>query len=91
MFQDDHRRGRGLHPIKRVVKRLGQGAGKALLDAAKAAAPRLILRTFAANTRAQKFYRREGFAETGRGGGADNEEGLPDIAYEWRAIREAAA
>ncbi|UWQ23928.1 GNAT family N-acetyltransferase [Leisingera aquaemixtae] len=69
----------------------GQGAGKALLDAAKAAAPRLILRTFAANTRAQKFYRREGFAETGRGGGADNEEGLPDIAYEWRAIREAAA
>ncbi|WP_264212684.1 GNAT family N-acetyltransferase [Leisingera thetidis] len=69
----------------------GQGAGKALLDAAKSASPRLTLRTFSANIRAQKFYRREGFAETGRGDGADNEEGLPDIAYEWRAAREAAA
>lgn len=69
----------------------GQGSGKALLDAAKSAAPRLTLRTFAANTGAQKFYRREGFAETGRGCGAGNEEGLPDIAYEWRGCREAAA
>lgn len=69
----------------------GQGAGKALLDAAKSSAPRLTLRTFAANTRAQKFYLREGFAETGRGDGSGNEEGLPDIAYEWQAKREAAA
>ncbi|MEW2912703.1 GNAT family N-acetyltransferase [Leisingera sp. JC11] len=69
----------------------GQGAGKMLLDAAKAAAPRLILRTFTANERAQKFYQREGFSETGRGDGTNNEEGLPDIAYEWRAAREAAA
>ncbi|UWQ73892.1 GNAT family N-acetyltransferase [Leisingera sp. M658] len=69
----------------------GQGAGKALLDAAKAAMPRLTLRTFAANEMAQRFYRREGFAETGRGDGTDNEEGLPDIAYEWRSHLEAAA
>jgi len=69
----------------------GQGAGKALLDAAKADASRLILRTFAANTRAQRFYLREGFAETGRGDGSGNEEGLPDIAYEWCSAREAAA
>ncbi|UWQ61793.1 GNAT family N-acetyltransferase [Leisingera caerulea] len=69
----------------------GQGAGKALLDEAKSSAPRLTLRTFAANIRAQKFYQREGFAETGRGDGTGNEEGLPDIAYEWRAKQEAAA
>ncbi|WP_323777803.1 GNAT family N-acetyltransferase [Leisingera sp.] len=69
----------------------GQGAGKALLDAAKAAAPRLVLHTFAANTRAQRFYQRQGFAETGRGDGASNEEGLPAITYEWRSCQEAVA
>lgn len=69
----------------------GQGAGKALLDAAKAETFRLTLRTFAANEGAQRFYRREGFSETGRGDGMDNEEGLPDIAYEWRTEQEVAA
>ncbi|NVK15661.1 MAG: GNAT family N-acetyltransferase [Rhodobacteraceae bacterium] len=69
----------------------GQGAGKRLLDAAKAAAPRLVLNTFAANTMAQRFYLREGFAEVARGDGSGNEEGLPDITYEWRAVQEAAA
>ncbi|KIC36705.1 MULTISPECIES: GNAT family N-acetyltransferase [unclassified Leisingera] len=69
----------------------GQGAGKMLLDAAKAASPRLSLRTFTANGRAQRFYQREGFTETGRGDGLNNEEGLPDIAYEWRTAPEAAA
>ncbi|MEX0301500.1 MAG: N-acetyltransferase family protein [Leisingera sp.] len=69
----------------------GQGAGRALLDAAKTAVPRLTLNTFEANIRAQRFYRREGFAETGRDDGSNNEEGLPDITYEWRAAQEAAA
>ncbi|OED50609.1 GNAT family N-acetyltransferase [Rhodobacteraceae bacterium (ex Bugula neritina AB1)] len=69
----------------------GQGAGKALLDAAKAASPRLVLNTFRANTRAQRFYLREGFTETGRGDGSGNEEGLPDISYEWRKLQEASA
>ena len=68
-----------------------QGAGKALLDTAKAAVPRLTLRTFAANEMAQRFYRREGFAKTSRGDGTGNEEGLPDIAYEWHSSQEAAA
>lgn len=69
----------------------GLGTGKMLLDAAKTAAPHLTLRTFAANAGAQKFYLREGFAETGRGDGSGNEEGLPDIAFEWRAAQGAAA
>lgn len=63
----------------------GRGIGRALLDAAKAAQPHLTLRTFQANEGAQRFYLREGFAETERTDGARNEEGLPDIAYEWRA------
>lgn len=63
----------------------GQGIGKALLDAAKAAVPHLTLWVFQANNGAQRFYLREGFTETRRTDGSRNEEGLPDIAYEWRA------
>lgn len=61
----------------------GRHVGHQLLDDAKARAERLELQVFQANTRAQKFYSREGFCETGRGDGAGNEEGLPDIAYVW--------
>lgn len=39
--------------------------------------------TFVANTGAQSFYRREGFAEMRRTDG-DNEEHLPDILYRWQ-------
>lgn len=63
----------------------GRGIGKVLLDAAKAVAPHLTLWTFQANEGAQRFYLREGFAETGRSDGSRNDEGLPDITYEWRA------
>lgn len=61
----------------------GLGIGKALLDHAKVnAAGELLLWTFVANTRAQRLYQREGFAEQRRSDG-DNEEGLPDILYRW--------
>ncbi|MFW8635544.1 GNAT family N-acetyltransferase [Cribrihabitans pelagius] len=73
----------------------GLGVGAALLSAAKSATPRLRLRTFAANSRARAFYRRQGFVQTSQGDGSGNAEALPDIAYEWRAargiLREAAA
>lgn len=69
----------------------GQGIGRALLTAAKAAQSRLVLHTFQANLGAQRFYLREGFAECARGDGAANDEGLPDIAYEWTANAGAAA
>lgn len=62
----------------------GNGHGKALIDRAKALRDRLQLWTFAANKSAQRFYAREGFSEAARTDG-DNEEGLPDIRYEWRA------
>ncbi|MEO1795661.1 MAG: GNAT family N-acetyltransferase [Pseudomonadota bacterium] len=61
----------------------GAGLGHRLLDHAKCLRAELRLWTFVANTRAQSFYLREGFSEVARTEG-DNEEGLPDIRYEWR-------
>ena len=60
-----------------------QGHGRALLDHAKARADRLSLWTFAANREARAFYAAEGFVETARTGG-ENDEGLPDVRLEWR-------
>ena len=63
----------------------GLGHGKALVDLAKAASEgRLGLWTFQANVRARQFYLREGFVETRRSDGAGNDEGLPDIRFDWR-------
>lgn len=61
----------------------GRGFGRALLADAKAASPRLVLRTVEANEAAQRFYHRQGFIEVERGDGSANEEGLPDITYHW--------
>jgi ribosomal protein S18 acetylase RimI-like enzyme len=63
----------------------GQGIGRELLGAAKAASTQLKLYTFQANTGAQRFYLREGFTEVQRSDGAGNDEGLPDIEYHWSA------
>jgi GNAT superfamily N-acetyltransferase len=62
----------------------GRGVGKRLLDHARKEARKLNLWTFVANTGAQRFYQREGFVEVRRTDG-DNEEGLPDILYQWEA------
>ncbi|MDJ1008784.1 MAG: GNAT family N-acetyltransferase [Paracoccaceae bacterium] len=64
------------------LARTGRGLGRAFLDLAKARHDRLELWTFVANTRARRFYEREGFREVRRTGG-DNEEGLPDILFRW--------
>ncbi|AUX77288.1 GCN5 family acetyltransferase [Sinorhizobium americanum] len=63
----------------------GAGIGAALLSEAKRRAKgELKLWTFAENARAQRFYERQGFVPIRRTSG-DNEEGLPDILYLWRA------
>lgn len=72
--------------LSQTVRR--RGIGQQLLDHAKSRSKMLKLRVFQGNVRAQRFYLRQGFAETGRGDGADNDENLPDIAYIWP--REAA-
>ena len=63
---------------------IGDGLGSSLIAVAKAERPGgLKLWTFAANTRARRFYERHGFVATGTTDG-DNEEGAPDVRYEWR-------
>ncbi|MEX2248741.1 MAG: GNAT family N-acetyltransferase, partial [Parvibaculum sp.] len=61
------------------------GAGSALLARVRERLPEgFSLWTFQANLGARRFYERHGLTERRRTGGADNEEGLPDILYEWR-------
>lgn len=66
----------------------GLGVGSALLGQLKAAHPVLTCWTFQANAPAIAFYRQHGFAQTGRGDGSANDEGLPDLTLHWQ--REAA-
>lgn len=61
----------------------GLGLGQMLLRDAKTRRERLELWTFQANTSARRFYERAGFEEVERTDGAENDEGLPDLRYEW--------
>ena len=59
------------------------GIGSRLLALAKANSHgKLRLFTFEANLGARAFYEQQGFRIMERGN--DNEEGLPDLLYEWR-------
>jgi 8-oxo-dGTP pyrophosphatase MutT (NUDIX family) len=60
----------------------GRGLGSRLVNVARKGRRGLQLWTFEANARARRFYEREGFVAVGRTDG-DNEEGAPDIRYEW--------
>ncbi|MTH98959.1 GNAT family N-acetyltransferase [Roseibium sp. RKSG952] len=76
-----------LTPDGAVVRALytarpGHGLGKAMLDHAKQGKSRLQLWTHEANTRAQKFYRREGFSIIDRNPKGD--DGIPELLMEWR-------
>jgi hypothetical protein len=64
--------------------RTGEGLGKTLLDRAKEGRAFLTLNTHVPNLGAQRFYRREGFVETGRKE-AEPPETVPEIVMEWRA------
>lgn len=60
-----------------------QGVGQALLEDAKSRSERLELWVLEANMPARGFYAAQGFAESRRGGGAGNDEKLPDILMVW--------
>ncbi|KIC42444.1 GNAT family acetyltransferase [Ruegeria sp. ANG-R] len=64
--------------------RTGQGVGKQLLDKAKDGRDYLRLTTHVPNVRAQRFYRREGFVETGTEPPTPPDT-VPVIRMEWRA------
>jgi ribosomal protein S18 acetylase RimI-like enzyme len=64
----------------------GRGLGTALLEKTKELRPSgFTLWTFPANERACRFYERHGLRQIELGDGSGNEEGLPDVRYEWRA------
>jgi GNAT superfamily N-acetyltransferase len=61
-----------------------KGLGERLLARAKVeSGDGLSLWVLEQNIAARRFYQRQGFVETARGDGSDNEEGLPDIRMEW--------
>ena len=63
----------------------GRGLGTALLEKTKELRPEgFTLWTFPANEQACRFYERHGLRPIEYGDGSGNEEGLPDVRYEWR-------
>ncbi|HLK57658.1 MAG TPA: GNAT family N-acetyltransferase [Chthonomonadaceae bacterium] len=63
---------------------VGRGIGTQLLERARAELePPIRLYTFQANTGARRFYERHGFRALAFGDGTGNEEGCPDVLYEW--------
>jgi GNAT superfamily N-acetyltransferase len=66
--------------------RLGDGIGRRFVELAKERSPAgLSLWTFQVNDRARRFYERNGFVAVEFGDGSTNEEGQPDVRYEWPA------
>jgi GNAT superfamily N-acetyltransferase len=62
----------------------GRGIGRRLMALARLqlGAP-IRLYTFQASGGARRFYEREGFTAVAFGDGSANEEGKPDVRYEW--------
>ena len=63
-----------------------RGIGTRLLAQAKRGRGRLRLYTFETNEPARDFYEKHGFKAIAFGDGSANEEGAPDVLYEWRGI-----
>jgi ribosomal protein S18 acetylase RimI-like enzyme len=62
------------------------GIGTRLLEHAKRQRARLRLSTFEANEAARAFYEKHGFTAIAFGDGTGNEEGAPDVLYQWNGI-----
>ena len=71
--------------------RQGQGAGSALLEAAKLTSTSLQLWTLQRNTPARRFYEKRGFFVVDATDGSRNEEREPDVLYRWQRERSAAS
>lgn len=78
------REGAMIHALYVDAQARNQGCGASLLQAIQQEQDHLTLWTFQANTGAQRFYERHGFAEAERTDGARNDERLPDIRYVWK-------
>ena len=78
-------RGESLDQLYVHPDRQRQGIGGRLLAHAKARRRRLRLQTFESNEPARAFYEKHGFRAVAFGDGTANDEGAPDILYEWTA------
>jgi GNAT superfamily N-acetyltransferase len=73
-----------LHDLYVAPSAQGRGVGSALFDRVREARPLgFRLWVFRDNTPARRFYEARGCRVIGATEG-DNEEGLPDVLYEWR-------
>jgi GNAT superfamily N-acetyltransferase len=63
-----------------------RGTGGRLIEQAKRGRSRLRLYAFETNAPARDFYEKHGFKAIAYGDGTGNEEGAPDVLYEWRGI-----
>jgi GNAT superfamily N-acetyltransferase len=64
----------------------GHGIGSELMAVAKRERPKALrLWTFEANVGARRFYERHGFVAVASTNG-DNEEGAPDVRYDWAPL-----
>jgi GNAT superfamily N-acetyltransferase len=67
-----------------------QGIGTQLLEVARAAAGSpMCVYVFAKNQNARRFYERHGFTMIDESDGSRNQEGEPDVRYEWRRPKNA--
>ena len=80
-----------LHDLYIAPEAQGRGIGSALFARVQEARPAgFHLWAFRDNTRARGFYERRGCVVV-RATDGDNEEGLPDVMYEWRPTGAGAA
>ncbi len=63
-----------------------RGIGGALLEHAKTRRRALRLYAFESNHPARDFYEKHGFVAIAFGDGTGNEEGAPDVLYEWKGV-----
>ena len=78
-------RGESLDQLYVHPEQQRHGIGSALLAHAKRRCRRIRLVTYEANEPARAFYEKHGFRAVAFGDGTANDEGAPDILYEWTA------
>jgi GNAT superfamily N-acetyltransferase len=79
-------RGDSVDQLYVLPKHQRRGVGSQLLAHAKRQRRVLRLYTFQSNEPARDFYEKHGFKPIAFGDGSANEEGAPDVLYEWKGI-----
>jgi ribosomal protein S18 acetylase RimI-like enzyme len=77
-------RGNSLDQLYVLPEHQGRGVGSRLLDQVKRARGTLRLHAFQSNEPAREFYEKRGFRAIAFGDGTGNEDGAPDVLYEWK-------